>query len=134
MNPIDNRTYHLLLRECGIDEEDKKALVQAFSEGRASSSSELTPAEAQGLLKYLKDTHSKKCKPMRGKIIHYLTLLGYVTGNDAPDWDRINAFIRNIGSNNPRKMILNYLYYSELPKVVSQVEAMYKHESKRAQK
>lgn len=134
MNPVDLRTYHLLLKECGLGEDDKLALLQSFSEGNATSSTELEPAEAQALLKYLKEVHAQKCKPMRGKIIHYLTLLGYVTGNDTPDWKRIDEFIKNIGSNNPRKVILNYLYASELPAVVTQVQAMYRNESKRASK
>ena len=134
MKPEENRRFHLLLKECGYDEEAKKSLVWAFSDEATSSSADLNPVEVDGLLRYLQDEHSKKCKPMRGKIIHYLCLLGYTVGNDQADWDRINAFIKGIGANNPRKVQLNFLYYSELPKVVSQVEAMYKHEVKRLAK
>ena len=134
MTADENRRLHLLLKECGMDDAVKKSLVYQFSDERCTSSKELTAVEATALLRYLQDEHSKRCKPMRGKIIHYLCLLGYVDSNDRPDWDRINAFIVGIGTNNPRKVILNYLYYSELPKLVSQVEAMYKHELKRLNK
>lgn len=136
MSNEQNRRYHLLLKECGIATEDaKQALVNSFTDGRATSSTELRPAETQAVLKYLQQEHSNRCKPMRGKVIHYLCLLGYVVkGTKNADFDRINAFIVDIGANNPRRVILNYLYYSELPKVVSQVEAMYRNEIKRLAK
>lgn len=133
MTPEQNRRFHLLLKECDFTEQ-KETLVLAFTEGRASSSKELNAVEAEALLRYLQDEHSKKCKPMRGKIIHYLCLLGYVDAADRADWGRIDGFVQGIGSNNPRRVRLNFLYYSELPKVVSQVEAMYKHELKRLAK
>ncbi len=131
MTPDQNRRYHLLLKECGITEDGKAMLIAAFSDGQSTSSKDLKPAAVAGLLRYLQEEHSKRCKPMRGKVIHYLCLLGYTVGKDQADWDRINAFIMGMGSNNPRKVQLNFLYYSELPKVVSQVEAMYKHELNR---
>ena len=131
MNPSDNRRFHLLLKECGLGEEEKNQLVWAFSGERTSSSKELNPVEVAAVLRYLQDTHKKRCQPMRNKIIRYLCELGWVNDRDEADYDRINAFIVGMGSNNPRKVILNFLYYSELPKVVTQVEAMYKHESKR---
>lgn len=134
MTTKDTARYHLLLKECGLGEDDKEALLYSFSDGRATSSTELEPAEAKALLKFLQDRHSEMCKKMRGKIIHYLCLLGYVNSNDTPDWDRINAFIVDLGSNNPRRVILNFLYHSELPAVVTQVEAMYRNETKRVTK
>lgn len=73
-----------------------------------------------------------KVKRMRGKIIHYLCLIGYVTEAGKADFDMINDFIVGIGANNPRKVILNFLYEKELPAVVTQVEAMYRVEMKRA--
>jgi hypothetical protein len=136
MTPADNRRYHLLLKECGITTEDQKqTLVAAWSDGRTTSSTELTPTETTAMLRHLQNEHSKLCKPMRGKVIHYLCLLGYVIpGTQEANWDKINAFIVDMGSNNPRRVILNYLYYSELPAVVSQVEAMYNTELKRLNK
>jgi len=134
MNATDNRRYHLLIKECGLGEDDKEVLLHSFSDGQATSSTNLTPAQAKALLGYLQARHSEMCKKMRGKIIHYLCLLGYVNGDDTADWDRINAFIVDIGRNNPRRVILNFLYLSELPAVVTQVEAMYRNETKRVTK
>ena len=131
MTTAQNRRYHLLLKECGIADDAKQALVTAFSNGRSRSSTDLTPAEVAGLLHYLQAEHAKRCQPMRGAVVHYLCLLGYVDGNLQRDYDRINAFVVGMGSNNPRKVILNYLYCSELPKVVTQVKAMYKKELNR---
>lgn len=134
MNAADNRRYHLLLKECDLSEDDKESLLYSFSDGQATSSKELKPDQVKALLKFLQDRHSEMCKKMRGKIIHYLCLLGYVNSDDTADWDRINTFIVDIGRNNPRRVILNFLYLSELPAVVTQVEAMYRNETKRVTK
>jgi len=136
MKPITSyqlKLIYLLLKECGL-EEMKGTLVSSFTDERSASSKDLTEHEASCLVKYLQDEHNQKCKPMRGKIIHYLCLLGYVDGNEEADWARIDNFIANIGSNNPRRVRLNFLYRSELPKVVTQVEAMYKAETKKITK
>lgn len=66
-------------------------------------------------------------RKMRGKIIHLLCLIG-MTKAGKPDYDRINEFIVNIGSRNPKKKILNYLYKDELNDVLVQVESMYQNE------
>ncbi len=131
MNAADNRRYHLLLKELHLDDDAKAALCAAFSEDRTTSSKDLAPAEAAGLLRFLADEHNKLCKPMRGKIIHHLCLLGYKDGKGEPDWGRIDGFIEKIGSNNPRQVRLNFLYRSELPAVVTQVEQMYRNQTKR---
>ena len=131
MTAPDNRRYHLLLKELGLADDEKAALVAAFSDERTTTSTALTPAETAALLRYLQDAHAQKCKPMRGKIIHYLCLLGYTDAQDRADWGRIDTFIQAIGSRNPRKVRLNFLYLSELPGVVTQVQQLYKHETKR---
>ncbi|SHJ75437.1 hypothetical protein SAMN02745146_0078 [Hymenobacter daecheongensis DSM 21074] len=133
INPNQNKLLHLLLTQCEL-EHMKETLVSSFTDERSTSSTDLTEHEAGCLICYLQDEHNQKCKPMRGKVIHYLCLLGYVDDHGKADWARIDNFIVNIGSNNPRRVRLNFLYRSELPKVVSQVEAMYKHETKRLAK
>lgn len=131
MNAKQNLRYRCLLRELGFTDDAKEAMVASFSNGRSTSSKDLNNVEVEAMLRYLQDEHSARCKPMRGKIIHYLCLLGYTVGNNQADWNRINDFIKGIGSNNPRQVQLNFLYYSELPKVVTQVEAMYRKETKK---
>jgi hypothetical protein len=71
-------------------------------------------------------------KRMRGKVIHYLCLMGMVKEDGTADYDRINAFVKHLGSNNPRGVILNFLYERELPAVVTQIEKMYAAELRRA--
>ncbi len=133
INAKQNTLLHLLLTQCGL-EDMKETLVGSFTDSRSTSSADLTEYEASCMIDYLKAEHNAKCKPMRGKIIHYLCLLGYVDGGGKADWGRIDNFIANIGSNNPRQVRLNFLYYKELPAVVSQVEAMYKTETQRLAK
>lgn len=87
--------------------------------------------EAQEFITYLNSELQVKSRKSRGTVIHYLCLLGFTTPQDAPDYDRINKFVQNMGANNPKKKILNYLYPAELNKVVTQVIAMYKKEAKR---
>lgn len=69
-------------------------------------------------------------RKMRGKIIHYLCLMGYTKSDGSADYDRINAYVQGIGSRNPRKVILNFLYEGELQDVLVQVEQRYRKEIK----
>ena len=68
---------------------------------------------------------------MRGKILAILIQMGYTLPDGTPDYARINGFIQNIGSRNPRKAILNFLYKDELALVLIQVEEYQKHEIQR---
>lgn len=127
--PAQIKQLHMLLNASG--EMARKAfLVKEHTNCRTTSSKEMTLAECARLIDYLRVLANQRRKAMRGKIIYYLCLLGMTDERNDPDYKRINDFIANIGSNNPRKVILNYLYYNELVKVVSQVEAMYKKETK----
>lgn len=107
------------------------------SKGRTESTKELYEFEVDRLIAELQRLNPKQetvsdaypeRKKMRGKIVHYLCLLGYEDANGKPDYTRIDKFIINIGSRNPRKVILNYLYPNELKEVLNQVETMYKNE------
>lgn len=76
------------------------------------------------------DPENAKRKRMRGKIIHYYCLMGYVDVNAEPDFERINESVQGLGTNK-RGVILNFLYVHELPDVVTQVEQMWKKESRK---
>ena len=71
---------------------------------------------------------------MIGKIVHYLCLLGYVKKDGTADNVKINEYIKNIGSNNPRKVILPFLFEKELNAVLTQVEQRYRNEMARLKK
>ena len=115
---------------------DKEAMCYEVSRGRTTSMKEITPEEANVIISKLnqwgKDLpltdQEKSMKRMRSSIVHYLKLLGYtkvVTDKVECDWDRINAFIENLGSNNPKRKRLNKLSYTELHAVTTQIKAMY---------
>ncbi|WP_420582056.1 hypothetical protein [Reichenbachiella sp.] len=63
--------------------------------------------------------------------VHYLCLMGMTTSDDKPDFTRINSFVKNIGSNNPKKETLNKLTPGQLNKVVTQIKSMYQKEISR---
>lgn len=138
-----------LVKRLGINDDTRKDLIAQVSAGRTDSSSQLSEEEAKQLISHLTRLTKNASAPapalnaveeskrkMRGKIIHYLLLMGYgkpgVESRIIPNWDRINPFIMNIGVNNPDKKALNKLSYEELCAVTTQVEAMYAHDMKRA--
>lgn len=92
---------------------------------------DISSHEAWAFIQELKEQSNDIRKKTRGLIINRLCLMGYTMQNGTPDYDRINGFVKNIGANNPRKVILNYLYPYELNKVATQVKAMYAKEVKR---
>jgi uncharacterized membrane protein len=128
-----NRKLWQVANELGLDQEQIGDLAWSFSSERTRSTKELTIRECNELIEYLAGRLSEGKKAMRGKIIHLLCTLPespMVDSKGAADFERINTFIQNIGSNNPKKKILNYLYYQELVPVVSQVQAMYDKQMK----
>lgn len=130
INATQNRQLHTLLSQTQRMEV-KAELVLSFTDGRSESTKELQNKEADALIKHLQQEQEKQCGPTRNSIIHHLCLLGFTTEQDRPDYTRINAFIQQIGSNNPSKLKLNYLPYKQLLKVCTQVKAMHAHEVQR---
>jgi len=102
----------------------KENLVLDFTYGRTPHITEMTNIEANLLVKHLQDIKESKVRAMRGKIIHLLCVYGMVLSNGKPDYNRINNFIQNIGSNNPRKKKLFTLSPTEMRKVLNQVDQM----------
>ena len=117
------KTIYSLLNETGLTD-DKNHLVSGFTDGRTIHISEMSPAEANLLIKNLSAIREQKVKKMRAKIIHLLCLYGMVTGQGKPDFDRINRFVQNIGSNNPKKKKLYVLSPREMRLVLNQVDVM----------
>lgn len=130
MNLDNNRKLHALLKELGFDEM-KRRLVLQHTQGRTASSREMTDQEAKGLIASLQEERTMRIKKMRGKIIHYLCLLGMVYDDGKPNYKRINSFIAQIGSRNPKAKPLYHLSIKETHAVLNQVEAMYKYETKK---
>ncbi len=122
------RTYQLFDAHGFTKQQQLEAIHKKYAKTRVK---DLGFDEAREFITHLDLELQKSLRKSRGTVIHYLCLLGFTTTQDTPDYDRINAFVVNIGSNNPRKKILNFLYANELNKVVTQVKAMYSKEMKR---
>ena len=121
-----NMIIHALLAQMEISEQ-KANIVSGSTGGRTGSSSELSYWEASDLIKSLKGQKRAMLGKMQGKVISYLKLCGYVKANGQEDLERINAFVANIGTNNPRKKGVWDLRKSELLAVLNQVETRYKN-------
>ncbi len=120
-----NALIHALIAQLEIKEQ-KANLINAYTSNRTASTAEMTFNEAIALIKALQEDKKKQLGKMQGKIIGYMKLMGYVVDSGLEDLKRINNFIINIGTNNPRKAELWYLRKSELIKVLNQVEQRYK--------
>ena len=127
-NPQIRRVYQLFDAN-GFTKQQQLEAVHKYCE--KTRVKDLEQLEAQAFITKLNTELQAKLRKSRATIIHYLCLLGFTTKQDTPDYDRINKFVQNIGANNPKKKILNYLYPAELNKVVTQVKAMYCKEIKR---
>ena len=68
---------------------------------------------------------------MRKKILYFMGSMGFTTEGGKFDYSRINAFIENIGSNNPEKQGFNYLSNDQLKNIVNQVSKIYEKSLKK---
>lgn len=98
MNPKLNKQLHSLLALQGLMEQ-KAELVNTATDGRTSSSSDMTDTEAQKLIDAIKPIgiitktnmdEAKKTNTIR-KCFSLFRLMGYYKG-EKPDYDRINQF------------------------------------------
>lgn len=120
-------------------------MISVWSRGEKRSFSDMTDEDYRQFIAWIRTNYSRhlnkdkygaqakqqdwedKKKSVK-TAVHYLCLCGMVTTANQPDYDRINDFVRNIGSNNPRRVDLRQLNATELNKVVSQIKAMYQRE------
>ncbi len=100
--------------------------MESITNGRTSSSADMTGHEAAKLLHWLRNEEDRLMKPSRGKVMHLLGLMGYTKLDGKLDFDRINAFVKGIGSNNHHQKDLFKLNRTELNRVVTQVEQVHK--------
>lgn len=121
---LNNQLYALLNKLDAMGE--KMYLVRLFTNNRTASVTEMTTLELKKLIASLQEREEREMKPMRGKVIHYLCLLGYVTMGGGPDYVAMNAHIERLGTTNPRKKQLFGLSKSELRDVLTQIEQRYK--------
>lgn len=128
-----NKTLHSLLSATGLLE-DKAELVQLYSKSRTSSARELTSIEANNIISHLRKFQGPKkendpANKMRRKIIHQMRTIGYETPDRTADMKAIYSWVEQYGYLHKH---LNSYTLEELPRLVSQVEEMYKKELNRA--
>jgi len=122
-----NKQLHGLLNQLNLMKV-KGDLVYGITQGRTTSSAEMSENEIRTLINSLKEDKESRVKKMRGKIIHYLCLYGMTTPEGDPDYDRIERFVKNIGSRNPNKRNLFTMNPKEMRDVLNQIERMMKKE------
>lgn len=117
---------HVLLTQLGLMDE-KILFVSTFSNGRVSSSKDLTMEEAGQLIKHLSQMDPNE--RMRGKIFALAYDAGIIYGHTLEDKKmngiKLNRFLNERGT---VKKDLNKLNKAELIKTVSQFKQLLKHQ------
>jgi hypothetical protein len=116
---------HTLLSTNGIkDKDDKADIIRSFTAGRTSSSREMTHVEATALINHLKslDPSERSADRMRKKIISMAHQMGWKTDGKL-DIGRVNNWCIKFSY---LKKKLDAYEYTELPRLVSQFENVYK--------
>lgn len=108
-------------RQHGMDEETYRAMLHEASNGRTTSTKELTQEEAFRLIDKLvrQTSNDVACDRMRKKIIGMARELGWLTTEGKADMERVNNWCCRYGFG---KKKLNFYSEKELPKLVSQFE------------
>lgn len=131
----DNARFHMLVTKNKLEKADKAELVQRVTNGRATSSKDLTHSECMAAIKILDpatpaqkrtryDPHDP-CNMMRRKVLSYMHELDYETAEGKIDMPRVDAWCEKFGK---FKKKLNAHNHDELVALVSQVETMYRNE------
>lgn len=120
-----NKRLHLLICKLGICTENKEDLVCSYSNGRATSSADLTVHECDELLRYLQNLaneqagyHDQRAIAMRRKFFALVRDKGWML-NGKIDYVRVNKWLSKYGYLHKS---INEYKYAELPKLLSQFE------------
>jgi nucleosome binding factor SPN SPT16 subunit len=129
MKQAQNKAVHVLLNKTGLAPQ-KENIVAGISGGRTTSLRELSHEESIALVRYLKDQQAAKDdenKKMLGKIFYYCHQMGWtkknIKGRTVADGQRFDEWA-NVYSY--LKKPLNKYTHAELPKLVTQVQFVYK--------
>lgn len=129
ITPQQLRKISTLISQRGIDKETKAAMVIGFSNGRTESSKDLYVEEAALMIRHLEQTDPNypAAEKMRRKLIYMAHTMGWQkadgNGKMRIDMQRVDEWCTTYGYGKKR---LNNYSYKELPKLLSQFEAVYK--------
>jgi hypothetical protein len=128
MTPITNAQiskFHVLLSQLKL-QESKADFVSQFSNGRATSTKDLSMQEAGTMLKFL--SQFDPCDKMRRKVFALAYESGIIYGHTPEDKKmndvKLNNFLKERGA---VKKGLNKMNKGELVKTVNQFEQIIKH-------
>ncbi len=133
MIPITPEQIRAISAACAkmrFDKDTKAAMVESFSDGRCTSTKGLSREEARAMLMKLNDLQpaDPAMLKMKNKIFYYAHEMGWVkvnhNGKVVADGARVDDWCLKYSY---LKKKLNNYTYAELPKLVSQFEAVYKH-------
>lgn len=129
MNPQLNKRLHFLINDLEMDQQAKSERVAYWTNGRTMSSKEMTDGQAESMIGDLSSIHRERIKKLRAKCVKCLADLGYKNAG-LMDWSRINAYIKGIGTRNPKRQALNEMNCKTLRAVAVQLAQRLKAENK----
>lgn len=113
-----------IIAKLNISDQEAQDMTQGFSGGRTTHVSSLHLEEGKAMIRHLKsrDPQEKKAEVMRRKIISMAHEMRWELPTGKADMKRIDAWM--VKSSYLHKK-LNQYQYNELPKLISQFEAVY---------
>jgi hypothetical protein len=130
--------FNALLRNLGLEDDDKRGIIASFTNGRTSKTKEMLYVEAKAMLQhlsalapYVQSEESaaarvrEKENKMRKKVIAIAYQLGWTTPQGKCDYARLDRFIaaRPV---TPGATSLNQYTAADLPKLINQFEELLK--------
>ena len=123
--PWQNKRFHALITQLGIQPDEKAALVLGASATGATSSKDLLYKEAAKLIQHLEtladggsEAQAESANRMRAKLLSMAHELRWTLASGKVDMARVNTWCGTYGSG---KKALNDYTYAELNKLVSQL-------------
>lgn len=116
---------HGLIGMLGIDSEQKQYLVEQYTEGRATSTKDMSATECQALIDHLAkvamDTNADRANVMRRKAFAIAHELGWEDDQGKVDREHFDAWLLKYGYLHKG---INEYSHNELPKLLTQMEQL----------
>lgn len=124
-----NKRFYALVSKYGLTEEEKRALVLQFSDGKVESSALMNVIDMQRLIKHLEQIELDSMNKMRAKIVHLGREIGCVKRTyGKEDYTGLNRWVER----NFKVESIFRLSYDELRKAVTGMERWLESEQKKA--
>lgn len=126
ITPQQLKCISTLIARRGIAADDKKVMVAGFSNQRCHSSRLLYYHEAFALIKHLQtlQPHQAAAAKMRNKILYYAHEMNWENAPGHVDMQRVDNWCIKFSYLHKK---LNQYEYQELPRLISQMQQVYKH-------